>query len=183
MNSAKLFANLPNFITLARLLLAPLAIDMILSQRFAPAFAVFLVAGISDAIDGAIARRFKLQSRLGALLDPLADKALLNGIYVTLAAIAALPPWLPILVVTRDVMILAAVVISWLLDNPIAIRPTIISKVNTAAQISYAAFLLGARAFGVEAPLLQQALGWLVAASTMSSGAVYIAQWLDHMSL
>jgi cardiolipin synthase (CMP-forming) len=183
MSSAKLFSNLPNLITLARLLLAPLAIAMILTQRFNAAFAIFLVAGISDAIDGAIAKRFALTSKLGSYLDPLADKALLIGIYVTLAAIAVLPPWLPILVVTRDVMILAAVLVSWLLENPVEIRPVFISKVNTAAQIAYAAFLLGTRAFGFETPFWEDAIGWLVAVSTTASGAVYIAQWLDHMSL
>jgi cardiolipin synthase len=182
MKNAKLFANLPNLITLARLLMAPLAIAMILSQNFRAAFAVFVSAGASDALDGAIAKRFELTSELGAYLDPLADKTLLIGIYVTLAATAALPPWLPILVVTRDVMIVAAIVVSWLLFKPVAIRPVFISKINTAMQIGYAAYVLGARAFAVEAPFAETALGWLVAVSTISSGAVYIAQWLDHMS-
>ena len=181
----KLFANLPNLITMGRLLLAPLAIGMILSKFYVAAFAIFVVAGISDALDGAIAKRFHLTSELGAYLDPLADKALLIGIYVTLAAVSSLPPWLPILVVTRDVMILAAIVVSWLLQKPVAIRPVFISKINTAAQIGYAAFLLGARAFGLEATLLAQlqfTFGSLVAVSTTASGAVYISQWLNHMS-
>jgi len=93
MPRARWIANLPNLITVVRLLLAPLAIDMILSRRFAEAFAIFVIAGVSDAIDGAIARRFDLASELGAYLDPLADKALLIGVYVSLAALAIAPPW------------------------------------------------------------------------------------------
>ena len=80
-------------------------------------------------------------------------------------------------------MILAAILVSWLLSKPIEIRPVFISKVNTTAQIAYAAFLLGSRSFGFELPVAEVAFGWLVAVSTTASGAVYIAQWLDHMSL
>ena len=80
MNTARLFAQLPNLISLARLLMAPLAVNMILSQRFVAAFAIFLVAGVSDGIDGYLAKRFRLTSELGAHLDPLADKVLLDAI-------------------------------------------------------------------------------------------------------
>jgi len=181
MNTARLFAQLPNLISLARLLMAPLAVNMILSQRFVAAFAIFLVAGVSDGIDGYLAKRFRLTSELGAHLDPLADKVLLDAIYVTLAAISQLPTWLAILIVSRDLLILGAVAVSWRLGKPIAIRPALLSKVNTAVQIAFAAFLLGSRAFGFEAPLVQDVFGGLAAASTLGSGAVYIGQWLDHM--
>src|SRR5277367_6019525 len=106
MNASRLFIHLPNLITLARLMLAPLAVERIVAHRFVEAFAVFLIAGISDGIDGYIAKRFDLRSELGAYLDPLADKALLASIYVTLGVIGALAPALPILVVSRDLMIL-----------------------------------------------------------------------------
>ncbi len=183
MAAAKFFANLPNLITLARLLMAPLTVMMILSQRFTEAFAIFLIAGVSDGVDGFLAKRYNLTSELGAYLDPLADKALLISIYVTLAAISELTPALPILVATRDVMIVAAILLSMLLGNPMAIRPVFISKVNTALQIAFAALLLGSRAFGYHEMTLQVIMGWLVAVSTVASGAVYVAQWLDHMSL
>jgi cardiolipin synthase len=182
MEFAKLFASLPNLITVARLLLAPLAVLMIVSQRFMPAFAIFLAAGLSDAIDGFIARRFNLRTELGAYLDPLADKALLVSIYVTLAIVGELPPAIAIIVVSRDLMILIAVLISWLLNNPVAIRPVWVSKFNTAAQIALAALVLGGQAFGLEPLAGQDYAVWLVGASTIASGAVYIAQWLDHMS-
>ena len=183
MNAARLIANLPNLITLSRLLMTPFAVMMLLSHRFTAAFAIFVIAGISDAVDGFIAKRFHLTTELGAYLDPLADKALLISMYVTLAAVSELSPAVPILVVTRDVMIVAAIMVSWLLGKPVAIRPVFISKFNTAAQIALAAFVLGSRAFGYEAPLVQEGLVGLVVASTTASGVVYIAQWLDHMSL
>ena len=130
--------------------MTPLAISMIVSQRFMAAFMIFLLAGVSDAIDGFIARNFDLRTELGAYLDPLADKALLISIYVSLAIYAELPAWLAIAVVSRDVMILVAVMVSWLMDKPVEIRPVWESKINTAAQIALAGFALGVRAFGVE---------------------------------
>jgi cardiolipin synthase len=182
MNSSRLLANLPNLITLSRLLMTPLAVSMIIAQRFVAAFIIFVVAGMSDAVDGFIAKRFDLRSELGSYLDPLADKALLISMYVALAAIGALSPALAVLVVSRDLMILFAVLVSWLLLNPVAIRPVWISKFNTAAQIAFAAFVLGSKAFGYDEPAVQSGLGLIVAASTLGSGGVYIMQWLDHMS-
>jgi cardiolipin synthase (CMP-forming) len=182
MKGSQLLANLPNLITLARLLMTPLAISMIVSQRFVAAFMIFVLAGISDAIDGFIAKRFDLRTELGSYLDPLADKALLTSMYIGLAAIGALSPALAILVVSRDLMILFAVIVSWLLDNPVAIRPVWISKFNTVAQIAFAAFVLGCKAYGYDEWAVQLALALVVAASTLASGGVYIAQWLNHMS-
>jgi cardiolipin synthase (CMP-forming) len=182
MNDSWLLTNLPNLITLGRLLLTPLAVTMIVSQRFVAAFLVFVVAGVSDAVDGFIAKRFDLRSELGSYLDPLADKALVNSVYISLAAIGALWPALAILVVSRDLMILIAVLVSWLLGKPVAIRPVWISKFNTVAQIAFAALALGTRAFGYDESILRDGLALIVAASTLASGGVYIAQWLDHMS-
>ena len=182
MNGSQILANLPNLITLARLLMTPLAVSMIIAQRFVEAFLIFVLAGISDAVDGFIAKRFDLRTELGSYLDPLADKALLISMYVSLAAIGALWPALAILVVSRDLMILSAVVVSWLLLNPVAIRPVWLSKLNTVAQIALAAFVLGSKAFGYDESAAQQGLALIVAASTLASGGVYIAQWLDHMS-
>jgi len=182
MNGSWVFANLPNLITLVRLLLTPMAVTMIVSQRFVAAFLIFVAAGASDAVDGFIARRFDLRSELGSYLDPLADKALVNSMYIALAMIGVVWPALAILVVSRDLMILAAVMISWLLGKPVEIRPVWISKFNTLAQIAFAALALGARAFGYDDSTLRDMLAWVVAGSTLASGGVYIAQWLDHMS-
>jgi cardiolipin synthase len=182
MNFSIVLGNVPNLITLARIVLTPVAILMIVSDRFMPAFLIFVLAGVSDGVDGFIARRFNLRSELGAYLDPLADKALLISIYVTLAIRGGLPVWLAIAVVSRDVMILMAVMVSWLMEKPVEIRPVWISKLNTFAQIGLAGFALGARAYGLDPLPAQTWIEWLVAVTTVASGAVYIAQWLDHMS-
>ena len=182
MNIGRALNNLPNLITLARMLMTPLAITMIISQRFLPAFLIFILAGVSDAVDGFIAKNFELRTELGAYLDPLADKALLISIYVSLAIYAGLPAWIVVTVVSRDVMILFAVLVSWLLDKPVEIRPVWVSKLNTVAQITLAGFALGARAFDLDQQLLHTSLEVLVAGTTLASGGVYIAQWLDHMS-
>ena len=182
MNIAQILNNLPNLITLARMLMTPMAIWMIVSQRFLAAFLIFLLAGVSDAIDGFIAKNFDLRTELGAYLDPLADKALLISIYVSLAIYGGLPAWLTIMVVSRDVMILFAILVSWLLDKPVEIRPVWESKINTVAQITLAGYALAGRAYGFDALPGQTYLEWAVAATTLASGGIYIAQWLDHMS-
>jgi cardiolipin synthase len=176
------FGNLPNLITLARLGLTPVAISMIVSQRYVEAFLVFLIAGISDGVDGFIAKRFKLTSELGAYLDPLADKALLISIYVSLAIVGQIWATLAIIVVSRDVMILAGVMVAWLLDNPMQIRPVWTSKVNTTAQIMLAAAVLGARGFELRLDWALEALSLVVGATTIISAVIYMAQWLAHMT-
>ena len=182
MNLARVLENLPNLITLARMIMTPLAVFMITSQRFLPAFLIFILAGVSDAIDGFIAKNFDLRTELGAYLDPLADKALLISIYVSLAIFGDLPAWIAIMVVSRDVMILVAVLVSWLLDKPVEIRPVWVSKLNTVAQIALAGFALGVRAYGLDPQPAQSAFEWVVAATTLASAGVYVSQWLDHMS-
>jgi len=162
--------------------MTPVAVMMIISQRFLPAFLILILAGVSDGVDGFIAKKFDLRTELGAYLDPLADKALLISIYVSLAIYANLPAWIAITVVSRDVMILVAVLVSWLLDKPVEIRPVWVSKLNTVAQIGLAGFALGLRAFGLDQQLLLTSLEVAVAMTTLASGGVYIAQWLDHMS-
>ena len=182
MNLTTIVNNIPNLITLARMVMTPVAVQAIVSQRYLPAFLIFLLAGVSDAVDGFIARRFDLRTELGAYLDPLADKALLTSIYVSLAIYGALPAWVAIAVVSRDVMIVVAVVVSWLLDKPVEIRPVWESKLNTAAQIALAGFALGVRAYAFDPWPIQSWLEWTVAATTVASGCVYVAQWLDHMT-
>ncbi|MGH6925977.1 MAG: CDP-alcohol phosphatidyltransferase family protein, partial [Propylenella sp.] len=105
--------TIPNFITIARLIGVPLIVWLMIADRFVEATALFVVAGISDAVDGFIAKRFGAASQLGAYLDPIADKALLVSIYVTLGLADHLPVWLVIAVVSRDILIVGAVVLSW----------------------------------------------------------------------
>ncbi len=113
--------SLPNFITLGRIVLVPLIIAMIVARNWSGACLLFLIAGVSDAVDGFLAKRFNMATELGAFIDPLADKALLVSLYVTLGIVDAIPPWLAILVVSRDVFIMGAVIVAWLLGKPIQI--------------------------------------------------------------
>jgi cardiolipin synthase len=168
--------TLPNLITLARLLAVPAAVWLILQHRLDLAFLLFVGAGVSDALDGWLARVWNARSALGALLDPLADKALLVSVYVTLAAIGVLPDWLAILVVFRDLLIVGGVLFLWVLGIPARIRPLLISKANTFAQIALAALALLLKGFALAAPSLLEGLIWLVAFTTFASGAAYVVQ-------
>ncbi len=167
--------TLPNVISFARLCVVPLAIWLVLHQSFAAAFACFVAAGISDAIDGWLARRHG-GTVLGAALDPLADKALMIGMFVTLAATAQLPDWLAILVVFRDLVIVGGVALLWVTSHPVAIRPLRISKLNTGLQIGLVALVLGLNALGLALPTLRWAAIVLVTASTLASGSAYVVR-------
>lgn len=174
--------TIPNIITIGRLIIVPIVIVMIMQQRWVAAFILFVVAGISDAIDGFIARKFDMRSEFGAYIDPIADKALLVSIYVTLAIVGAIPGWLAIIVVSRDVMIVAAILLSWVMSRPVEIKPLLVSKLNTGAQIAFAAFALAANAFGVNLAGLEDIVMLLVAALTVASAGAYLGGWLRHMT-
>ncbi len=174
-NGAGLF-TVPNLITLARICAVPAAVWLMLRHRLDLAFLVFVGAGISDAVDGWLARVWNQRSALGALLDPVADKALLVSVYVTLAAIGVLPDWIAILVVFRDLLIVGGVVTLWMLGVRARIRPLMVSKANTVAQIALAALALLLAGFGLSAPMLLDAMIVLVAITTLASGAAYVVQ-------
>jgi len=174
--------TIPNLITIGRLIIVPFVIVMIMQERWAMAFVLFAIAGISDGIDGFIARQFDMKSELGAYIDPLADKSLLVSIYVSLAVVGAIPSWLAIVVVSRDAMIVAAVLLSWVMHRPVEIKPLIVSKLNTAAQIAFAAFALAANAYGADLGGLEHVAMLIVATLTVASAGAYLGGWLRHMS-
>jgi cardiolipin synthase (CMP-forming) len=179
--ASRWFASLPNLITLGRLVLTPAIIGMVIEQKWVMAFALFVVAGISDALDGWLAKTFNLQSELGAVLDPLADKTLVISIYVSLAAGGNLPVWLAILIVSRDALILGGVIVAWFVSRPIKIRPHFSSKITTAMQILLAAVILSEQAYGVRVEALEDVLVASVAALTVASASVYLWLWVKHM--
>jgi cardiolipin synthase len=168
--------NLPNLITLARLLSVPLTIWLILEERYGAAFWVFIVAGLSDALDGYIAKRFDRRTRLGAMLDPAADKALLTGVYVTLGVVGQLPAWLVVLVVLRDLLIVLGFALIHATAAPRWFAPLYISKINTLVQLGLVAFVL-ARGIGIEAELVKWPLIAAAAATTVLSGLAYLVRW------
>ena len=174
--------SIPNLITLGRIILVPIVVWAITSGEMQAAFFLFLAAGMSDAVDGFLAKRFHMASELGALIDPLADKALIVSIYIALGIAAALPISLVILVVSRDIMIIAGFMLSWLVGKPMPVRPLPVSKLNTAAQILLAALVLAEQGFGFEASLAAKMMIGLVAALTLLSVAFYLAEWLRHMN-
>jgi cardiolipin synthase (CMP-forming) len=169
--------NLPNIITLGRLLSVPLAIWLILSGAYWPAFWTFVCAGLSDAADGFIAKRFNMRSEIGALLDPVADKALLASVYVTLGIAGQLPAWLVILVVFRDLLIVGGFVLVQLLVRKIRLQPLVISKINTVLQIVLAGFTLARLGHGGGGDWLGEVLILAVGASTVLSGGAYLVRW------
>jgi cardiolipin synthase len=180
--SRGLTLNIPNLITLGRILLVPIVVWAIMSGQMLAAFLLFLAAGISDAVDGFLAKRFHMASELGAYLDPLADKALIVSIYVALGIATALPIFLVILVVSRDIMIIGAFLLAWLVGRPMPVRPLLTSKANTVAQIVLATLVLAEHAFGIDAVLLSDAAMALVAVLTLVSIAFYLAEWVRHMN-
>ena len=174
--------TIPNLITIARLIMVPLIVVMIGQEKWGLAFVLFAAAGVSDAVDGYIARRFNMRSEFGAYLDALADKALLVSIYVTLSVTGVLPGWLAVVVVFRDLMIISAIIVSRLMERPIAIRPMFVSKVNTGVQIAFAVLVLSTQAFALKAPTLYATGMVLVTALTVVSAAAYLARWMRHMA-
>ena len=167
--------TLPNLITLARLVMVPLTVWLVVQHRLDLAFLVFLAAGISDALDGWLARALGARSVVGAMLDPLADKALLVSVYVTLAVIGVLPDWLAILVVFRDVMILGGLALLWMLGLRPTIRPLAISKLNTFAQLALAGLVLFTEGFGVPLGPAVTVLILATAVTTAGSLIAYVA--------
>jgi cardiolipin synthase (CMP-forming) len=173
--------NIPNLITLARILSVPIVVWAITSGEMMVAFILFLVAGVSDAVDGYLAKRFNMATEMGAYLDPLADKALIVSIYVSLGIAGAIPRWLVIFVVARDIMIVGAVILTWLIGRPMEVKPLPVSKLNTVAQIVFACLVLCALAFGFNAEPVQSLVMYTVAVLTFLSIALYLAQWIRHV--
>ena len=160
--------NLPNLITLARLLSVPLAIWLIFEERYGVAFWVFVGAGLSDALDGYIAKRFDRRTRLGAMLDPAADKVLLAGVYASL--------WLVGLVVLRDFLIVLGFVLIQTTAAPKRFDPLSISKLNTLVQLSLIGFVL-AQGLGIESETVKGLLIAAAAVTTVVSGLSYLWRW------
>lgn len=165
--------NLANIITFGRLCAVPLAFWLVLDHRMDDAFLLFVAAGLSDALDGWLARRYG-GNAVGAMMDPVADKALLVTMYVTLAAIGVLPSWLAILVVFRDLLIVGGVVVLAVLGHAITIQPLYISKLNTVLQIVLIGVTLLQGGFGLGIPGLSAVVTWAVVVTTIASGAAYV---------
>jgi len=173
--------SLPNLITLARLLAVPLIVWLLIGGHYQSAFWLVMAAGLSDALDGYIAKRFNRRTTLGAYLDPLADKALLIGVFVALGIHGHLPSWLVILVVSRDILIVGGALLIHTLTQRLCMAPIWLSKVNTVAQIVLAVLVLAQLGLDLALTPVVTAMIWAVALTTLASGGQYVATWLRHL--
>lgn len=170
-----------NMITILRFLLVPAVIYWLLNGEWGLAFAGFVVAGISDGVDGFVARHFNQRSKLGAYLDPMADKLLLVSVFVVLGYMGELPLWLVIAAVSRDALIVCAVLLSTVMGNPVEMKPLMVSKANTAIQIVLAAAVLAELAFAADFGPVRPTLIILSGLLTAASAGAYLVGWLRHM--
>lgn len=180
--TSRLLVTIPNLISILRLLLVPLVVLAMLQARWEWALAGFVIAGVSDGIDGFIARHFNQHSRLGAYLDPIADKLLLVSVFIVLGISGELPLWLVVAMVSRDGLIICAVVLSSVMGHPVEVKPLLVSKVNTAVQIVLAAEVLAELTFDMHLDPLRITLIMLSGLLTVASAAAYLVAWLRHMS-
>jgi len=174
--------SLPNFITIARILLVPVVVMMINAGYMSYAFVLFIIAGISDGVDGFIAKRFNQVTELGAYLDPVADKILLVSIYVALGQLDHLPGWLVIFVVSRDLLIIGAVMLAWFMGMNVKIAPLMVSKANTTMQIILAGLVLANLGFDLHLSVINDICMYIVAVLTFLSGTAYLIEWMRDMA-
>ena len=168
---------LPNAISLMRIaLIAPILILM-LDGDFAWALGLFVLAGFSDGVDGYLAVRFGWTTRLGGLLDPAADKLLITGMFITLAYTQQIPVWLAVVVILRDVVIVAGATAYNFIVKPVPGEPTRISKLNTALQMLFVLFVLSRAGFNWPDKLTITVLGAAVLVTVVISGVDYVWSW------
>lgn len=175
--------NIPNFLTLLRIILVPVIVIFLIQGAFLKALAVFVAAALSDALDGFLARVLNQQTTLGAYLDPIADKALLASAFVTLSVLEIIPGWLTVIVISRDFIILLGICVLSLMSIDVQIRPAFVSKITTTLQLATVLLALAHRALpGVFHADWLLVLYWATALFTMISGLNYMARGVGLMN-
>ena len=169
--------DIPNIITVFRFLLVPPVVMLMLNQYFGAALIVFGIAGFSDALDGYLAKRYNWTSRLGGLLDPLADKLLLLSTFITLAWLGWIPLWLVSLVILRDLVIVAGAIVYHMRIEQLDAEPSVVSKLNTVTQILLVLAVMFTQAIQELPALWLDVLLYSVLATTIWSGLDYIWTW------
>jgi cardiolipin synthase len=165
--------NIPNLLTIVRILLTPFFVILLIKGLFGFALAIFAIAGISDALDGFIARYYNQRTALGAYLDPIADKILLSSAFIGLAVLKIIPGWLTVIVISRDVLICIGIAIFTITEKKYKVSPSLVSKCTTAAQITtIIVTLLNINISGLIT--LREVLYWITAGLTTISGFHYI---------
>lgn len=178
--------TIANILTICRMVLIPLLITLILSNHHVWAFVVFVLAGVTDLLDGLLARWLKQSSRLGAFLDPAADKLLMTACFIILSipdhpktlpdyeAANHIPIYLTIVTISRDVFIVMIALLIHLTSGLGSFPPTVLGKLTTATQLITVGTVLLLNALAMPMPILIQGLVWLTLAMTLSSGLHYI---------
>lgn len=168
---------IPNLICIGRIILVGPIIFALFSGRFDAAVVMFVIAGLSDGLDGFLARRFDWRSRLGSVLDPLADKLLMISVFLTLTLAGLIPAWLAVAVVARDLVILAGSLAYNFLIGPLQGEPSRVSKINTFLQLLYVfAVMLSAAGLAIPQPPVQ-ALAVAILVTVIISGVDYTWSW------
>ena len=180
MSEFSLRHQIPNLLTLARIAAVPVLILFLYEGRYGAALAVFVLAGITDGLDGWIAKRFKCVTRLGSILDPLADKILIVSTYVMLVLAGYLPFWLILLIGFRDLGIIAGVLVLNTLNGHVQMQPSLLSKVNTFLQISLVILVMVERIGFITLEPVADILLWFVAVTTVASAIHYVYFWFIH---
>ena len=172
--------TVPNLITTIRIILTPIFVIYFINDQFVEALIVFVICGVSDGLDGFVARVFHQKSKLGSYLDPLADKLLLVAAFVVLAIRGFFPPWLTVLVISRDVMILFGVLVLSLIRLEFSVRPIVLSKIATCFQFASVIAVLSKDYFQYSSEFYLY-IFWATALFTVSSGLHYMHQWFKMM--
>ena len=173
--------NVPNSLTVLRILLVPVFVAFLLSGRYEYALATFLLAGITDGLDGTIARIANQRTALGAYLDPLADKLLLTSAFVTLAFLELVPLWIAILVVFRDLSLMAATLVAKFTESRVDISPSLLGKGTTVFQLLYIILVVILTSRHMDLHLIQPLL-YLVVGFTILSGLHYLYRGIAQVS-
>ena len=174
--------SIPNIISMARLLSVPIVVYLILQSYYDWAFWLFVVAGFSDALYGFIAKNMGQETALGSYLDPLADKALLVGVYVTLGHQALIDDLVVVLVVFRDVLIIGGAFLLVVFRQQNGIRPELVSKLNTVALIFLVTLVLAEAGLDFAGGWFSLYTSYFVIATTLASGGWYMVAWGRQMA-
>ena len=175
--------NIPNLLSLFRIVLVPAVVILLIQGEYFDALICFGIAGITDALDGALARLWHQQTVLGAYLDPAADKALLASCFITLSIFHVIPGWLTVLVISRDLIILSGILVMTLMEVDFAMKPAFVSKVTTTLQIGTVLLALTVKSLEVTLPPNTFGVVYgLTALFTIVSGAVYIVRFVRFVN-
>src|SRR4030066_2177379 len=175
--------NLPNFLSLLRIILVPVIIIFLIQEEYTDALITFTIAGLTDIFDGLLARALNKQTKLGAFIDPMADKLLLASSFVSLSVFGLIPSWLTVIVISRDFIIMLGMVILSMMSITYEIKPAFISKVTTAIQLAtiFLALLYHAVTHEISLSWIKM-LFWVTAVFTLASGVTYIIRGIKYIN-